>query len=101
MLPSLNVIGEIRTPYSSLKECPKNIQFEGPMCELVISEKYIDEIRGLHEGELVLILYWLSNHGFPMPADNNSPGVFALRTSIRPNPIGVAALYPDCVKTQI
>lgn len=96
MSPNLNFIGQIRTPYNSIQECPSNIQFDGPVCDLDINEEYANEIRGLNEGDHILILYWLGraevSNGAASSLDENSPGAFALRTPIRPNPIGVAVL---------
>lgn len=105
MSPNLNFIGQIRTPYNSIQECPRNIQFNGPVCDLNINEEYANEIRGLNEGDHILILYWLgrvkASYGIAPLLDENSPGAFALRTPIRPNPIGVAILPIEKINGKI
>ncbi len=59
MQTNLNFIGHIKTPYKSLADCPNNIQFDGPLCELRVDEAYQHELRGLEEGAHIMVLYWL------------------------------------------
>ena len=90
-------IGEIVTPYKTLADCPRNIDPNGPPCELVLRHELRDGLLGLAAGQRILILYWLE-HAERSAIRQNSrrtgelAGVFALRTPNRPNPIGVAVL---------
>lgn len=96
MQTQLNVIGRIRTPYKVLADCPCNIQFDGPLCEVHLDEVYQGELRGLKAGDNIMLLYWLGQPnngvGYTPLTDKSEPGTFALRTPYRPNPIGVALL---------
>ncbi len=95
--PSLIFIGEIETPYKTLDDCPRNISPDGPECRLHIYENYNEGLFGLTKGEKILILYWLNmaerTVNISIPRDNGTAkGTFALRTPVRPNPIGAAVL---------
>ncbi len=90
-------IGEIKTPYNTLADCPHNISFDGPLCEILIEEKYKDGLVGLKAEAHILVLYWLDgaertvtigpSHGGP-----SIHGTFNRRTPHRPNPIGAAVV---------
>ena len=93
----LRPIGHINTPYRHLDECPRNIDPEGPDCQVVVNEELAAGLAGLQAGQQILILYWLEH------ADRNTlrqksrrtgelAGIFSLRTPNRCNPIGAAVL---------
>ena len=95
MTATLRPIGQIRTPYRTLSECPRNIDPDGPVCEVAVNPDTAEGLTGLNAGDHVLILYWLDR------ADRDAllqtrgigdeqQGVFALRSPHRPNPIGAA-----------
>jgi tRNA-Thr(GGU) m(6)t(6)A37 methyltransferase TsaA len=97
MSASLVFIGHISTPYRTLRECPRNVDPEGPLCELHIDEAFEAGLAGLAAGASLLVLYWLDE------ADRDAllqrrreagpmTGVFALRSPHRPNPIGAAVV---------
>lgn len=97
MSAKLKFIGHITTPYKVLKDCPSNIQFGGKVCQLNIKPEYQGELNGLESGQSILVLYWLGHSEAASPAwksefDGEKRGTFALRTPIRPNPIGTAVL---------
>jgi tRNA-Thr(GGU) m(6)t(6)A37 methyltransferase TsaA len=97
MSAKLTFIGHIQTPYMALKDCPNNIQFDGPSCKLNLNSEYQNELQGLNEGQNILILYWLGNPDRTLlthkpKRDKDMQGTFSLRTPIRQNPIGVAVL---------
>lgn len=104
MNAKINFIGHIRTPYQSINDCPNNIQFGGPLCQLNLDPEYQDGLQGLVEGQQILILYWLgqddrSSKDREADAGMWERGVFALRTPHRPNPIGVAVLPIEKLET--
>lgn len=96
-IDSIESIGQIRTPYKTLEGCPRNINLQGPSCELVIRTELSDAMMGLYPGQKIVILYWLEHADRSALRQNSRrtgelSGVFALRTPNRCNPIGVAVL---------
>ncbi|MCG8487031.1 MAG: SAM-dependent methyltransferase [Chromatiales bacterium] len=97
MSSTLKYIGHINTPYRALEDCPNNVNLNGPLCQLVIHDAYIDGLVGLKKGQQILILYWFENtdRGAIQQKSNQGDGLigtFALRSPHRPNPIGAAVL---------
>ena len=97
MQATLESIGHIVTPYKTLETCPRNIDPQGPLCELVVREDLRDGLLGLRVGQNILILYWLEHADRSAIIQNSRrtgelAGVFALRTPNRCNPIGAAVL---------
>jgi tRNA-Thr(GGU) m(6)t(6)A37 methyltransferase TsaA len=94
---TLEPIGKIITPYKTLADCPRNIDPNGPQCELVLRDEMPEGLLGLAVGQPILILYWLEHADRSSIRQNSRrtgelAGVFALRTPNRPNPIGAAVL---------
>jgi tRNA-Thr(GGU) m(6)t(6)A37 methyltransferase TsaA len=103
---TLKAIGFIETPYSTLEDCPRNIDPKGPVCRLVVKESLRNGLSGLRAGQRIVILYWFEQ------ADRSAlrghsritgelVGIFALRTPNRCNPIGVAILPIEEVKDNV
>lgn len=97
MSAELTFIGHIQTPYTALEDCPNNIRFDGPICQLVLAPEYHEELTGLTAGQHILILYWLENAERSVARkqlnfDERHKGTFALRSPHRPNPIGATVL---------
>ncbi len=94
---TIESIGHIVTPYKNLDACPRNIDPQGPLCELVIRDDLRDGLMGLNLGQRILILYWLEGADRTTLKQNSRRtgerrGIFALRTPHRCNPIGAAVL---------
>ncbi len=101
----LKFIGQIKTPYKSLEECPRNIDPGGPLCELVISKDMKDGVSGLVPGQKILVLYWFegvdrSTYLQMSRKKGKRLGVFALRSPHRPNPIGAAVVSIDSIENR-
>jgi tRNA-Thr(GGU) m(6)t(6)A37 methyltransferase TsaA len=99
---TLHSIGQIRTPYRTLGECPRNIDPEGPICELAIDEPFSDGLAGLTTGDTILVLYWFDNVDREAllqrrRESDRKRGVFALRSPHRPNPIGAAVVKIESI----
>ena len=101
MEATLKAIGHINTPYKTIEECPNNVDRNGPLCQLVIHDEFIDGLIGLQPGQELLILYWFENtdrnvtkQGAKEGSNTSADliGTFALRSPHRPNPIGAAVL---------
>ena len=53
------VIGEIRTPYKRLSDCPRTVHENPAICTLLLDPAYVDGLLGLERESHVLVLYWL------------------------------------------
>jgi tRNA-Thr(GGU) m(6)t(6)A37 methyltransferase TsaA len=94
---TIEAIGYIITPYKALSECPRNIEPQGPLCELVIKEDLQAGMMGLRVGQRILVLYWLGQADRDTLQQHSRrtgelAGIFALRTPNRRNPIGAAVV---------
>ena len=103
MNATLEFIGQIRTPYKSLEDCPRNIDPAGPLCELVVNKAMKDGVSGLIPGQKILVLYWFddvdrSRYQQLSRKKGKRIGVFALRTPHRPNPIAAAVVRIESIK---
>ena len=89
---SLYFIGTIRTPWHTRQECPKRGSLEGPICSIIVNERWRMALTGLTGHRRVQVLYWM--HGARRDLVLQTPfstmrttGTFALRSPVRPNPI--------------
>lgn len=88
-------IGRIRTPWTSRLECPRQGRPDGPVCRVEIFEPWVAALDGIAEFERLEVLYWLHESRRDLvrqsPAnDGAARGTFALRSPVRPNPIGTS-----------
>lgn len=86
-------IGRILTPWTSRLKTPRQGRADGPVCYLELFEPWVAALAGLERFERLEVLYWLhlSRRDLVLqsPANDGSVhGTFALRTPVRPNPIG-------------
>lgn len=86
-------IGTIRTPWTSRMETPRQGRLDGPLCRLELFDPWVPALAGIGRFERLEVLYWLhlSRRDLVLqsPAnDGTVHGTFALRTPVRPNPIG-------------
>jgi tRNA-Thr(GGU) m(6)t(6)A37 methyltransferase TsaA len=92
---SLLFIGRIRTPWTSRLECPRQGRLDGPICRIEIFEPWVAALDGIERFERLEVLYWLDRSRRDLvrqsPAsDGSTRGTFALRSPVRPNPIGTS-----------
>lgn len=89
-------IGTIRTPWTTLKSCPKRGDpVEGPVCRIEIDAHWRAGLADLGEQEWLQVLYWLHRARRDLVLqspgnDGRTRGTFSLRSPNRPNPIGVS-----------
>jgi tRNA-Thr(GGU) m(6)t(6)A37 methyltransferase TsaA len=88
-------IGRIRTPWSSRMMTPRQGRPDGPVCRIEIFEPWRAALDGVDKFEWLEVLYWLHLARRDLvkqsPADDGAVrGTFALRSPVRPNPIGSA-----------
>jgi len=88
-------IGAIRTPWASRLVTPRQGRADGPVCRIEIFAPWRQALDGVDKFERLEVLYWLhlSRRDLVMqsPAnDGTARGTFALRSPVRPNPIGTS-----------
>src|SRR6516164_4145884 len=88
-------IGRISTPWTSRLTCPRQGRLDGPVCRIEIFEPRVAALDGIDAYPRLEVLYWLSESRRDLvrqsPADDGKTrGTFALRTPVRPNPIGTS-----------
>lgn len=88
-------VGVIRTPWTSRLECPRQGRLDGPVCSIEIFEPWHQALSRIGEFERLEVLYWLHESRRDLvlqsPANDGAVrGTFALRTPVRPNPIGTS-----------
>jgi tRNA-Thr(GGU) m(6)t(6)A37 methyltransferase TsaA len=93
--PKLTFIGRIRTPWTESAHCPRNAMETDETCRVEVDEPYRDGLKSLETCTHAILLYWLDRARRDVvtvkpPHDDKSHGVFALRSPVRPNPIGLA-----------
>jgi len=89
----LYFIGRIHTPWTDRKECPRQGSEDGPECRIEIFEPWVQALEGIEKFERVEVLYWLNQSRRDLVIQNpghvdGTAGTFALRSPVRPNPIG-------------
>jgi tRNA-Thr(GGU) m(6)t(6)A37 methyltransferase TsaA len=101
-------IGAIRTPWKTRQECPKRGSLDGPICTIVIDERWRDGLTGLAADKRLQVLYWMHRARRDLvvlaPFGKEPAGTFALRAPLRPNPIAssvVALVAIDGVNLQV
>jgi len=88
-------IGTIRTPWTSRLMTPRQGRADGPVCRIELWEPWVAALDGVEKFERLEVLYWLHQSRRDLvrqsPAnDGTVRGTFALRTPVRPNPIGTS-----------
>lgn len=88
-------IGRIRTPWTSRMLTPRQGRQDGPVCRIEVDAPWKAALAGIADLELLEVLYWLhmSRRDLVLqsPAnDGQVRGTFALRSPVRPNPIGTS-----------
>ena len=92
---ALRFIGTIRTPWQSRDDCPRQGRLDGPECRLVLDPVWHDALCGLEDYQTIEVLYWLDKSRRDLvlqspKSDARTVGTFALRSPVRPNPIGTS-----------
>ncbi len=89
-------IGVIRSSLKTLDECPHQGKEGAPEAWLEIYPEYVEALKGLSAGSEIIILTWMHLADRSVlevhPQKNTEKplaGVFATRSSDRPNPIGL------------
>ena len=88
-------IGRIRTPFATREQCPRQGSADGPECRVEVDAAWQAGLNGLTSYRQVELLYWLHQSRRDLvtqcpKSDGNFIGTFALRSPLRPNPIGTS-----------
>lgn len=94
---TLYYIGRIHTPWLNRKNCPRQGRQDGPECQIEIFEPWVAALEGTEDFDYLEVLYWLDHSRRDILVQNPSHdeftfGTFALRSPIRPNPIGTSVV---------
>ena len=85
-------IGTIHTPWHTRGECPKRGSPDGPICSIVIDERWQAALTDLADHRRIQVLYWMHRARRDLVLQTpfrtgKTTGSFALRSPVRPNPI--------------
>jgi tRNA-Thr(GGU) m(6)t(6)A37 methyltransferase TsaA len=85
-------IGVIRTPWRVRGECPKRGDLDGPVCSIVVDERWRAALTGIADHPKIQVLYWMHRARRDLVLQTpirtgQTTGSFALRSPVRPNPI--------------
>jgi tRNA-Thr(GGU) m(6)t(6)A37 methyltransferase TsaA len=84
-------IGRIRTPWQTRRDCPKRGSVDGPICTIIIDERWRQGLTGVAGHKRIQVLYWMHQArrdlALQSPFGKETAGTFALRSPVRPNPI--------------
>ncbi|WP_085790765.1 tRNA (N6-threonylcarbamoyladenosine(37)-N6)-methyltransferase TrmO [Roseivivax jejudonensis] len=91
----LRFIGRIRTPFASRADCPRQGRHDGPDCVLELDPVWGGALDGIERFDFADVLYWLDRSRRDLvqqspKSDGALRGTFALRSPVRPNPIGLS-----------
>jgi tRNA-Thr(GGU) m(6)t(6)A37 methyltransferase TsaA len=85
-------IGTIRTPWRVREECPKRGEPDGPVCSIVVDERWREALTDIARHRRVQVLYWMHHARRDLVLQTpfrtgQTTGTFALRSPVRPNPV--------------
>ena len=88
----LYFIGTIHTPWHTRQECPKRGSLDGPVCSIVVDERWAMGLTNLGDRRRIQLLYWMHRSRRDLVLQTpfstmRTTGTFALRSPVRPNPI--------------
>lgn len=93
---SLEPIGVVRSPLKDREAAPRQGDEGAPAAAIEIAEPFRDALHGIQAGDELVVLTWLHEARRDLlqvhPRDDASrplTGVFATRSSDRPNPVGL------------
>ena len=92
---NLLFIGRIRTPWTSRRETPRQGRQDGPVCRIEVFDPWVPALEGIDLYPRLEVIYWLHLSRRDLvrqsPANNGiARGTFALRSPVRPNPLGTS-----------
>ncbi|QEW19673.1 S-adenosyl-L-methionine-binding protein [Marinibacterium anthonyi] len=94
---ALHFIGRIHTPFTERKQCPRQGRPDGPECRVEVFDPWVPALEGIGDYARIELLYWLDRSRRDLVVQNpghttRTYGTFALRSPVRPNPIGTCTV---------
>ena len=87
----LYFIGVIHTPWKTRQECPKRGSLDGPLCTIVVDERWHKGLAGIARHKRIQVLYWMHQARRDLvlqtPFGRQTAGTFSMRSPVRANPI--------------
>lgn len=88
-------IGRIHTPWAARGETPRQGDLDGPECRIEVFEPWVAALEGIERNDFIEVLYWLHRSRRDLVRQTpkhpgGTKGTFALRSPVRPNPIGTS-----------
>jgi tRNA-Thr(GGU) m(6)t(6)A37 methyltransferase TsaA len=89
---SVYFIGTIHTPWRRRADCPKRGSLDGPICSIVVDDRWRLALTDVAEHKRIHVLYWMHQARRDLVlqtpfSTRRTTGTFALRSPVRPNPI--------------
>lgn len=98
-------IGRIHTPWHERREAPRQGSRGGPVCHIEVFDPWGPALEGLAPGQEIDVLYWLhlARRDLVLQARHRDVprGTFALRSPVRPNPIGLSRVLLEGIAGQV
>lgn len=92
----LTIIGRVSSPLKTREECPRQGFENAPEAEIILGSAFEEAADGLEPGREILVFTWLhqADRSILKVRPRRNPdaqlkGVFATRSPVRPNPIGL------------
>lgn len=90
-------IGRVRTPWTHRSQCPHNPAESDAVCTVELDPRFTDALTSVETCSHLILLYWLDKARRDLVLqrpkhDDRVHGTFALRSPMRPNPIGLAVV---------
>jgi tRNA-Thr(GGU) m(6)t(6)A37 methyltransferase TsaA len=85
-------IGTIHTPWQVRADCPRRGSLDGPICTIVVDERWRPALADIGDHPRIQVLYWMHRARRDLVLQTpirtgQTTGSFALRSPVRPNPI--------------
>ncbi len=102
----LYYIGRIHTPWIDRLAAPRQGRLDGPLCRIEVFPPWDAALAGVAAYARLEVLYWmhLSRRDLvlqDMRRDLHPVGTFALRTPVRPNPIGTQIVKLEGIENNV
>ena len=93
---TLTIIGRVSSPLKTREECPRQGFENAPEAEIEIFPSFLEGLDGMEPGRDIFVFTWLhqADRSILQVRPRRNPdaqlkGVFATRSPVRPNPIGL------------
>ncbi|HJP21740.1 MAG TPA: tRNA (N6-threonylcarbamoyladenosine(37)-N6)-methyltransferase TrmO [Alphaproteobacteria bacterium] len=96
---TIRFIGEIRTSYKTVAECPGQARPNNGVSRIIVDPAMVSALKGIENNSRIQVLYWFDEadrsvlQTVPRWSETKEKlGVFALRSPMRPNPIALSTV---------